>query len=435
MLLTRSVLAASVLTLATGTPLAAQEIDVKGLEPVGAEAVRQIGSYRPQRLALTREKPATITVPPAATLASPLYGVLPLKPQKLDEGQQPPVFHIIIDEPAGGPAALYADSNGNGDFTDDDTALIEWKSRTYKDSAGEDRTQHAGHAHFQLRFGKHRVPARVKMYRFDPADPGRAQLKDVVLYYADYAYIGAMDYGQGPRSILLVDDFTRGDWAPRADENESGISLLVDVNRNGKFDSRGERYDVLKPFNLSGTTYEIKEFLQGGNHFKLATSQTTVPEILPPPDHAVGKPITAFNARTTTGQEIRFPESYKGKVVLLDFWATWCGPCVAELPHLTAAYEKFHKQGFEVLGISLDQENAAEKLAKFTREHNMPWPQVYDGKFWEAEIAMLYAVQSIPQAYLVDGDTGRILATGNSLRGEALGATIEKALAERKSGG
>ena len=129
---------------------------------------------------------------------------------------------------------------------------------------------------------------------------------------------------------------------------------------------------------------------------------------------------------------MKFPGKYKGKLVLLDFWATWCGPCREELPNLTAAYKKFHGQGFEVLGVSLDQAKAEEKLAKFTKDNEMPWPQVYDGKFWSAAVAKQYGIESIPSAFLVDGETGEIVATGDRLRGTALAGTLEKALGKKK---
>src|SRR5262249_42072292 len=102
----------------------------------------------------------------------------------------------------------------------------------------------------------------------------------------------------------------------------------------------------------------------------------------------------------------------------------------------TAAYNKYHSRGFEVLGITLDQANQTDKVKSFTKEKNMTWPQVYDGKYWQAEVAQLYVVQSIPCAYLVDGDTGKIIAASdnrqfNELRGEKLAPTIEKALAAK----
>ena len=117
---------------------------------------------------------------------------------------------------------------------------------------------------------------------------------------------------------------------------------------------------------------------------------------------------------------------------MLDFWATWCPPCREEIPGLVRAYNKYHDQGFEVLGISLDRANQQENVQKFLNEKGMTWPQVYDGKYWEAEVAQMYSVDSIPRAYLVDGNTGKIVAEGEILRGEALDKTISKALETRK---
>jgi thiol-disulfide isomerase/thioredoxin len=112
------------------------------------------------------------------------------------------------------------------------------------------------------------------------------------------------------------------------------------------------------------------------------------------------------------------------KVVLVDFWATWCGPCVAEMPNVIAAYGKYKDRGFEVVGISLDEDKAA--VEKFIEEKKMPWSQYFDGKGWGNEIAQRFGITGIPATFLV-GKDGKIVAS--NLRGPALEEAIEKALA------
>jgi peroxiredoxin len=89
-----------------------------------------------------------------------------------------------------------------------------------------------------------------------------------------------------------------------------------------------------------------------------------------------------------------------GKVVLIDFWATWCGPCVAELPNVKKAYADFHDKGFEIIGVSFD--NDIESLKRFVAENNMPWPQFCDGGGWHNAINKDFGINAIPAMYLVD---------------------------------
>ena len=119
-------------------------------------------------------------------------------------------------------------------------------------------------------------------------------------------------------------------------------------------------------------------------------------------------------------------DAYRGKVVLVDFWATWCGPCVAELPNVLEAYRKYHDRGFQIIGISLDKDLNA--LTAFIKGHDMSWPQYFDGKGWENKLAAKYGIRSIPTTFLLDGK-GRIVA--RDLRGNALPAELAKLLGKK----
>ena len=137
-----------------------------------------------------------------------------------------------------------------------------------------------------------------------------------------------------------------------------------------------------------------------------------------------GAAFPDFDAKDVAGAPLSIGK-YKGKVVLVDFWATWCGPCVAELPNVIAAYSKYHDKGFEIVGISLDE--TEDKLKKFVAEKKMPWQQYFDGKGWESDLGRKYGVNSIPATYLLDRD-GKIVA--KDLRGPALEKQLEQLLAQ-----
>jgi peroxiredoxin len=137
---------------------------------------------------------------------------------------------------------------------------------------------------------------------------------------------------------------------------------------------------------------------------------------------AVGTKFPDFNEKDVTGKSLSIA-SDKGRVVLIDFWATWCPPCRAELPSVLATYRKYHDQGFEIIGVSLDQDQA--KLTNFTKSMNMTWPQFFDGKGWQNKLAVKYGIESIPATFLLDGE-GKII--GKELRGEELQAAVARAL-------
>ncbi|MBG30710.1 MAG: hypothetical protein CMI31_12015 [Opitutae bacterium] len=113
---------------------------------------------------------------------------------------------------------------------------------------------------------------------------------------------------------------------------------------------------------------------------------------------ALGKPFE-MKFTAVDGREVDVSKM-KGNVVLIDFWATWCGPCVRELPSVKKAYAELHEQGFEIVGISLD--NSEKKLTDFVAKNDMPWVQFCDGKGWKSALAQEHGIRSIPAMWLID---------------------------------
>jgi peroxiredoxin/outer membrane lipoprotein-sorting protein len=138
----------------------------------------------------------------------------------------------------------------------------------------------------------------------------------------------------------------------------------------------------------------------------------------------VGAKPFAFQTKAIDGKTIS-PANYKGKVLLMDFWATWCGPCVAGLPEIQAVYKKYHAQGVEVVGISLDGQKS--DLTTFITARKMKWPQVLDSKDQAVRVPKLYGVQAIP-FLLIIGKDGKIAAVNP--RGK-IDAAVKAALAAK----
>ncbi len=381
-----------------GTVFANPVGDASGIEQkfVPAGITQKIGGYRPIRAEMSEEAKGVSKSPEG--LEAPKFGQIEL------DGKS---WAFILDERSEGDAKLYVDTNSDGDLTNDPET--EWVSR----KQGE-MTMYSGKAKVQL--GPDQI-GEIGLYRFDPNDPARAALKNTLMFFVDF----------GSEFQLKLDDkefstFVAGPLSEKA-------SLPMDRNGDGRVSRNYETVQIGTPFNFTGKTY-VLDAVDG--KLSLKQSDTDLPMLPMPPDLRLGKKALEFTATTMDGKELTFPSDYKGKIVMLDFWATWCGPCIAEIPNMKTAYEAHHENGFEILGVSFDQANMEEKVKTFLDERELTWPQIYEGKFWETSLGKMHDVSGIPFVLLVDGDTGEILGTSRELRGEKLSDFIGEQLGKKK---
>lgn len=138
----------------------------------------------------------------------------------------------------------------------------------------------------------------------------------------------------------------------------------------------------------------------------------------------IGAQAPDFTSTDTSGNAFSL-QQLKGKYVLIDFWASWCGPCREENPMVVKAYEQFKDKNFTILSVSLDQPGKKDAWLKAIHDDHLNWYHVSDLKHWNSDIAKLYAVRSIPQNFLID-PKGKIIAA--NLRGHTLAAQLEKEL-------
>ncbi|MDR2271002.1 MAG: AhpC/TSA family protein [Sphingobacterium sp.] len=208
----------------------------------------------------------------------------------------------------------------------------------------------------------------------------------------------------------------------KLEQDETDLAVDYIANHPGSFPSLmalGKFYPRLTLRQIEDLWYNLKESLKQtplGKELRIQLNSMNAVQI--------GKTAPDFSARDTSGNMVSL-SSLKGKYLLLDFWASWCGPCRNENPNVVKAYQKFKDKNFEILGVSLDDEHAKEKWLKAIKDDQLTWVQVSDLKGWQSEVAELYHVRGIPQNFLLNPE-GVIIAT--DLRGEKLLKTLEDIL-------
>jgi thiol-disulfide isomerase/thioredoxin len=266
--------------------------------------------------------------------------------------------------------------------------------------------------HEQASLGNEKLDDQLNDFMKSLATDQRPAIAALVAFHQlEQRVIAADDLPEDKLQPLLDEAF---DYLNEHDVNDTHLRLASTVvHAINRYDDEEIRQEQFKRFGKVFSQSESRTLAAYGK--KITKSATTPANV----SQLVGKPLE-LSGLTDLGGELDWA-SYRGKIVLIDFWASWCGPCRAQMPKIKAIYEELDRKKFDVVAVNLDR--SAEAFEEYSKEHQSPWPNIIgdDGR----ALAEQYGITALPTMMVVDG-AGKILAVGHSV--QALRAAIDNAL-------
>lgn len=240
--------------------------------------------------------------------------------------------------------------------------------------------------------------------------------------FVDYGRRGTVRVGEHRYRAELRDYLHRGDFSAAPDEAGRGIRLVLDVNGNGIFDSRGESFTVGKPFRIGGQTYEARVTKPDGSTIEVKPSSAEAAEIPAPYAPHRGETLPPFGGTSVEGKAVRYPDDFRGKPLLVDFMGLWSDDTEEATPALV---ELQKTTGLALVSIGIGYPDDAPKLAAFAKEKGIEWPILFDKEGWKGSLAQALNAMRVPTRFLLDAE-GQVLAFGDELDNAHLDATLRR---------